>query len=185
MEVKAQLNGLRIAPRKVRLVVGLVKKKDVDTALDQLAHLTNRASRPVSKTISSAIANAENNHRMVRGNLYVKNAWVDEGTKLRRWRPKGFGRAGTIQKKTSHINIVLDERVAGMRAAEQTPKKPVQADSDEPAVAPAEQAPEAAATEDVKTIEKPKAPKVVQETPKPTGKGLKGFGKRLFRRKSI
>lgn len=177
MEVKAQLNGLRMAPRKVRLVAGLVKKKDVDTALAQLAHLSNRASRPIAKTINSAIANAENNHRMVRGNLYVKNAWVDEGTKLRRWEPKGFGRAGRIEKKTSRINIVLDERVAGVRAAEQ----PVKNEEETPAPVPEKQA--EAVKEEVPHKAVPKKQEAKSQT-KPA-KGLKGFGRKLFRRKSI
>lgn len=177
MQITAQTRGLRIAPRKVRLVVGLVKKKDIDAALDHLAHVTNRSARWVAKTINSAVANAENNHRMVRSNLYIKNAWVDEGIKLRRWLPKGFGRAGEIQKKTSHINIVLDERVAGMRAQAAPAKK-----EETPAATQPEQEPsvqEAAGPEK----KAPTVKRATEET-KPTA-GLKGFGKRLFRRKSI
>lgn len=175
MEVKAQLNGLRLAPRKVRLLVGLIKKKDVDAALDQVTHLSSRASRPLAKLINSAIANAENNFRMVRSNLYVKNAWVDEGIKLRRWRPKGFGRAAAIQKKTSHINVVLDERVPGMRAAEKPVKEKQEA-------APAPQADEASGPAPEK---KPVLKRAESAPAKPKGGGLKGFGRRLFRRKSI
>ena len=175
MEVKAQLRGLRIAPRKVRLVVGLIKKKDVGVAIDEMTHLSNRASLPVRKLIDSAIANAENNFRMVRSNLYVKNVWVDEGIKLRRWHAKGFGRGGAIQKKSSHINIILDERVAGMRAAEPTKKE-----APKPVAAPEGEAKEGADVDEKKTP----SVRPASDAPKPT-KGLSGFGKKLFRRKSI
>ena len=168
-----------MAPRKVRLVVGVVKKKNVDAALDHLVHLSNRASQWVAKAINSAASNAENNHRMVRSNLYISEAWVDEGTKLRRWRPKGFGRAGLIQKKTSHINIVLDERVAGVRAAEPTKKVEEKA----PKAESAEQKQEAT-TDVVKEEKKIPEAKSTTDEAKPA-KGLKGFGKRLFRRKRI
>ena len=168
-----------MAPRKVRLVVGVVKKKNIDVALDQLAHLSNRASQWVAKAINSAASNGENNHRMVRSNLYISEAWVDEGIKLRRWRPKGFGRAGLIQKKTSHINIVLDERVAGVRAAEPTKKVEEKA----PKVESAEQKQEAT-TDVVKEEKKVPEAKSSTDEAKPS-KGLKGFGKRLFRRKRI
>lgn len=170
-----------MAPRKVRLVVDLVRDKDVDTALDQLAHLSNRASRYVSRTIESAIANAENNHRMVRSNLFVAEAWVDEGLKLRRWIPKGFGRAGTIQKKTSRINVVLDERVAGVRQAEEQ-SKPAADASSKPDEAPADTDSGAEQTEAQPERKVPTA-KLKDDT-KPA-KGLRGFGKKLFRRKSI
>ncbi len=87
MEVKAQLNGLRIAPRKVRAVTNLVKGKDVGYALNQMEFLMKRPVLPLIKLLNSAIANAENNLSMVKENLYIKVFLVDEGIKLKRFRP--------------------------------------------------------------------------------------------------
>ncbi|MBI2062573.1 MAG: 50S ribosomal protein L22, partial [Candidatus Yanofskybacteria bacterium] len=115
METKAQLNGLRIAPRKVRAVTNLLKGKDVAYALNQMEFFMKRPVLPLMKLLNSAIANAENNFNMVKNNLYIKEFFVDEGVKLKRYRPKAQGRAGEIQKKTSRVRLVLDERVAGLK----------------------------------------------------------------------
>ena len=115
-DITAQLNGLRIAPRKVRGLVALIKGKDVQVALDQLAHFTRRGGPPLVKLIKSGIANAQNNFKMEPEGLYIKAMTVDEGTKLKRFIPKGFGRAAAIEKKTSRIRLVLDTR---------EPKEPV------------------------------------------------------------
>jgi large subunit ribosomal protein L22 len=109
-QVKAQLNGLRMSPRKVRLLVGLVKRKPVAVAIDQLQHMTKRASSPLIKLIESASANAHNNFKLDREHLFIRDMWVDEGIKLRRYRPKGFGRANPIEKKTSRVCLVLEDR---------------------------------------------------------------------------
>ena len=114
-EVKAQLNGLRIAPRKVRAVTNLLKGKDVVYALNQMEFLMKKPVLPLMKLLNSAIANAENNFSMVKDNLYIKEFLVDEGIKLKRFRPKAQGRAGEIQKKTSKVRLILDERVAGLK----------------------------------------------------------------------
>jgi large subunit ribosomal protein L22 len=121
-EVKAKLNNLRMAPRKVRAITNLIKNKDVNRALDQLEHFIRRPVSPVRKLLNSAIANAENNFNMVKDNLYIKSVVVEEGAKLRRFRAKGFGRAEPIQKKTSHIIIILDEKKPGMRREKQAVK---------------------------------------------------------------
>ena len=116
-EVKAQLNGLRMAPRKVRIVVNLLKNKNVLDALAQLESLVNRPGLPVAKLLRSAMANAENNNNMVKENLYIKSINVDEGVKLKRFKPKGFGRVSPLEKKTSRIRVVLAEKVPGMKRA--------------------------------------------------------------------
>lgn len=110
IQIKAQLNGLRISPRKVRLLVGLIKRKDVEAALDQLAHMAKRPSVPLVKLLESAIANAENTYKLNRDTLFIKEMTVDEGVKLKRYRPKGFGRTSPIEKKTSRISVVLEAR---------------------------------------------------------------------------
>jgi large subunit ribosomal protein L22 len=108
--VNAQLNGLRMSPRKVRLVVGLIRRKNVQVALDQMAHMAKRSVAPLTKLINSAVANAEHNFKLERSHLWIKDMQVDEGIKLKRFRPKGFGRANPIEKKTSRVRLVLEHR---------------------------------------------------------------------------
>lgn len=109
-QIKAQLNGLRIAPRKVRLVTSLVKRRSVQDALDQIAAMTKRAGVPLAKLIESAVANAHNTYKLERGVLFLKEIRVDEGIKLKRHMPKGFGRTNPIEKKTSRITVVLEDQ---------------------------------------------------------------------------
>ncbi len=113
--VTAQLNNLRQAPRKVRMVVGVIKGKSVLKALEQLEFIVRRPALPISKLLRSAIANAENNFQMVPSNLYIKEFYVDEGRKLKRFMPKARGAVGEIQKKTSHVHLVLAEKVPGLK----------------------------------------------------------------------
>ncbi len=109
-DIRAQLNQLRMAPRKVRLVANAVKKKSVAAALDQLALLPKRAAAPLVKLIKSTSANAESNFKLDREHLVIKSLTVDEGVKLKRYRPKGFGRPSPIEKKTSRVTLVLEHR---------------------------------------------------------------------------
>ena len=120
--VTAQLNNLRQAPRKVRLVVGLLKGKNALKALEQLEFVIRRPALPIAKLLRSAIANAEHNYSMVASNLFIKEMYVDEGVKLKRFRPKARGAVGEIQKKTSHIRLTLAEKVPGLKADKQTVK---------------------------------------------------------------
>lgn len=121
--VSAQLNSLRQAPRKVRLIVNLVRGKGALKALQQLEFVIRRPALPVSKLIRSAIANAENNFNMVASNLYIKEFYVDEGVKLKRYQPKAMGAVGEIQKKTSHIHLVLAEKVPGLKGEKKETKE--------------------------------------------------------------
>jgi len=109
MEVKAVAKYVRIAPRKVRLVIDLVRGKKVDEALGILQFTPKRASKVVIKLIKSAIANAEQNPGVDIDNLYIKRIYADEGPTLKRIRPRAFGRAYLIRKRTSHITVILDE----------------------------------------------------------------------------
>lgn len=115
METRAQLNGVRLAPRKVRAVTHLMKHKDALVVLDQLENVIRRPSPILIKLLKSALANAEQNFHMVKENLYVKEVIVNEGMKLKRYMPRARGQANEIQKKTSRITIVLSERVPGMK----------------------------------------------------------------------
>ena len=110
MEVSAKLKHLRIAPRKVRLVADLIRLKDCSSAKAILKFTPKRATVPMLKLLNSAIANAKNNFQLDEKNLYISKLTVDEGPKLKRWRPRAMGRAYPIQKKTSHISLVLGEQ---------------------------------------------------------------------------
>lgn len=113
MKVDAKLNYLRVAPRKVRLVADLVRGRRVSEAEDRLHFVKKKASKPVEKLLRSAVANAEHNFELKKDNLYILEIRVDEGPTLKRWRPRARGAANEIQKKTSHITIVLDEVDSG------------------------------------------------------------------------
>ncbi|OGZ95534.1 MAG: 50S ribosomal protein L22 [Candidatus Sungbacteria bacterium RIFCSPHIGHO2_01_FULL_50_25] len=106
-DVKAELNYVRIAPRKMRLVANMVKGMDVSRAQTQLLFLTKRSSHPLLKLLRSAIANAKNNFRLDESDLVVKNIVVDGGPVLKRFRARAFGRAARIRKRASHVTLVL------------------------------------------------------------------------------
>lgn len=109
MATIAKLRYLRIAPRKVRLVADLVRGKKVVEAQTLLRFLSKKASLPLVKLLKSATASAKNNFQLEENNLYISKITVDEGPKLKRWQPRARGQAYEIQKKTSHITIILDE----------------------------------------------------------------------------
>ena len=113
MKVNAKLNNLRIAPRKSKLVADLIKGLDVLEALDQLEAHVKRTSPHMKKLLLSAIDNAQNNFGLDKNNLYVFEARIGAGPTMKRWMPKAFGRAGEILKRTSKIEIILEERVEG------------------------------------------------------------------------
>jgi large subunit ribosomal protein L22 len=111
MQVKAKLKYLRMSPKKVRLVINLIRGLKVEEAIIQLGFVNKIAKRPVIKLIKSAISNAENNFNLKRDNLLIKEIRVDEAGFLDRWQPKAHGRATPIRKKFSHVILVLDEIV--------------------------------------------------------------------------
>ena len=106
-QATAKLNNLRVAPRKVRLLVDLIRGMHVAEALMQLKFSKKHAATSVMKLLRSAVANAEHNADIDIDTLIVKEAYVDGGPILYRWMPRAFGRAGKIRKRTSHIQIVL------------------------------------------------------------------------------
>ena len=110
MEVRAVGKYLRVSPYKVRLVADLVRGKKVDEALTILKFLPKKSGRLINKTLRSALANAENARTIDVDTLFIKVILVDEGPKLKRWRPRAMGRATRILKRTSHITMVLAEK---------------------------------------------------------------------------
>lgn len=110
MEIKASLNNLRIGPRKVRLIVDLIRGLDASDAISQLEYLNKKSSQHIIKLIKSAISNAENNYKLQKDKLFIKNITVDADKTYKRWMPRAFGRAGAIRKRGSKVNVVLAER---------------------------------------------------------------------------
>ncbi|MDD6279437.1 MAG: 50S ribosomal protein L22 [Oscillospiraceae bacterium] len=110
MEARAYLRNARISPRKVQIVLDLIRNKPVDLALANL-DLTPKAASPiVAKLVKSAMANAENNFSMDKDNLYVAECFVTPGPIMKRIMPRAQGRAFRILKRTSHITVVLKEK---------------------------------------------------------------------------
>ena len=105
--VSATAKYVRMAPRKVRLVVDQIRNKSVSQALELLQFAEVAAAVPVEKVLRSAVANAENNNNLRANNLYIAEAYVDEGPTLKRIRPRAKGSASRINKRTSHITIVV------------------------------------------------------------------------------
>ena len=183
MKSTATLRYLRMAPRKVRLVADLVRGKKVEEAQTMLRFVPKRAAEPILKILHSAVASSESEE----SNLYIAKVTVDEGPKLKRYRARARGAAYPIQKKTSHVTIVLDEIEKG-KASKAKPTsgvaKPVSAKGSD-----------VAKPADAKSsgVVKPASGAARQETPKFRSKKEKevmkpkreGGLKRFFRRKAI
>ena len=110
MEARANLNYLRISPRKVGVVCDLIRGKSVAQATAILMNTPKSASEPLLKLLKSAAANAENNHQMDPDSLYVAETYANPGPIIKRIRPRAQGRAFRINKRTSHVTIVVKER---------------------------------------------------------------------------
>jgi len=108
--MKAFLKNYRQAPRKVRLVAGLIKGKNVAEAIAELDFLAKRAGLPIKKLLLSAVANAKN-MGIEMENLYIKELRVDKGITMKRMMPAAMGTGHRINKRTSHLNLILAERV--------------------------------------------------------------------------
>jgi len=166
MKITAKLNYLRIAPRKMRLLVDLIRGEKIEKAIILLDFSIKKGSKPLKKVLEQAIANAENNFQLEKSSLYISKITIDEGPKLKRWRARARGRAARIEKKTSHVSLTLSEvkemkkkkvkKVSGAKVKKVEEKK----------------------TKKVKTF-KPQKEKVLRPV-----KEVKGF-KRVFRRKAF
>jgi large subunit ribosomal protein L22 len=171
----AKLNHFKMAPRKVRLVVDLIKGLPVNEAEAQLIVSKKRASGQIAKLLRSAVANAKNTKEMNPDKLFIKEAWVDEGPMLKRFMPRAMGRAGSIHKKSSHVTLVLAEsqKLKGPRFKTERvlPKKEAEQEKKEIS----------ASAKVKKDSEKPK----VAEREINKASAAPGFMKKVFRRKSI
>ena len=109
-DVRATEKTIRISPRKTRLVLDLIRGKDVAEAKGILSLLPNVAATYALKVLKSAIANATHNNQMDETKLYVKECYANEGVTLKRYMPRAKGSASSIMKRTTHITIVVAER---------------------------------------------------------------------------
>ncbi len=178
MQVLAKLNYFRIAPRKVRLVADLIRGKSVEEAKTILNFTIKKSTKDLLKLLKSAIANAKNNFQLEEKNLYISKILVNEGPKYKRWRARARGQAAEIQKKTSHITLILEEISKELKKAKKI-KKVKEFEKVE------------------KLKETPKTEKITKEDKVPTGQAKlrpkieksrpkieKGL-KRIFRRKAF
>ena len=108
MEAKARAKYIRITPSKARRVIDLIRGRHVEEARRILQFSPLGPARTVAKVLDSAVANAEQTPGVIPENLIVKAAWVDEGPTLKRFRPRAYGRAARIRKRTSHITLVVE-----------------------------------------------------------------------------
>ena len=109
-EAKATVTSVRVTPRKCRLVIDLVRGKDVKVALGILANTNKSATPIVDKLIRSAAANAINNHEMDEDKLYVAEIYTNDGPRMKRYLPRAKGSASGLVKRTAHITVVVKER---------------------------------------------------------------------------
>ncbi|MBN2423949.1 MAG: 50S ribosomal protein L22 [Calditrichaceae bacterium] len=113
MEAVAISKHIRMSPRKMRRVLNLVLGKNVNEALNTLHYTPKSAAEPIAKAITSAFANLgskEEGERIEMSNVFIKEAYVDGGPTLKRFRPMSMGRAGRIRKRTSHLTVVVEDR---------------------------------------------------------------------------
>ena len=110
MEATAKVTYVRIAPRKVQIVLDLIRNKPCDEAMAILKFTPNHAAEVISKVLKSAMANASHNNQMDVEKLYVKACYANEGVTIKRFRPRAKGSAARILKRTSHITVVVEDR---------------------------------------------------------------------------
>lgn len=111
MEVKSTAKTVRVTARKARLVLNEIRGLDVDHAAAILKYSPNYASEVIAKVLKSAVANATNNHQLEESKLFVSACYADESITMKRFRPRAKGSAAPIMKRTSHITVVVSERV--------------------------------------------------------------------------
>jgi len=109
MEARAQAKFIRISPRKARQVIDLIRGKNINEAVAILKNTSKKASRIIEKVLNSAVANAENNHDMIVDELYISEAYINEGPTMKRFRARAQGQASRIRKRTSHIIIKVSD----------------------------------------------------------------------------
>ena len=176
MEITAKLNHLHIAPRKVRLVAGLIKGMNVRRAKLELGYRGKRSSPLLLKLLNSAVANARHNFKRSENELYIKNITVDGGPVLKRMRPRAFGRGATIRKRTSHVSLVIEDEGAGEKEGPR--QKPSGEKKDAPMV-------RNLSPDDARGAIETRSKGDQGNSSRLQKKNTKGFTQRMFRRKAI
>lgn len=126
MQVTARLKNLQVTPRKARLVANSIVGMSVSAADTELSKQVKKTAEPMRKLLSSAVANAEHNFGIDRENLYVASVVVGDAMRLKRWRPRAFGRAARILRRFSHVTLIVEEVVEGLNRREvKQPKEKV------------------------------------------------------------
>lgn len=194
MEIKAKAKNIKISPRKVRLVIDVVRGMKAVSALNQLKFVNKKAALPVSKVIGSAVSNAVNTFELDKENLFIKEIRVDEGMTMKRWMPRARGSATPLRKRTSHINVVLGELVeSGKKVAKkQEIEAPVKLDQVVSEVKEKTGKTEKVKKEKIdKSLKAEKGKKIIDprgeghgKHTKIEGRGEKGIVGKMFRRKS-
>ncbi len=110
MEIMAAAKFIRVSPRKIRLIMDQVRGRKVEEALNILSFAPHKGARILIKLINTAVSNAEQNSDIDVDSLYIKRLYADEGPTMKRWRPRAQGRATRINKRASHMTIIVDER---------------------------------------------------------------------------
>ncbi len=167
------MRNLRIAPRKVRLVADAMRGETVAKSKSFLNFTVKGSTTPLLKLLNSAVANAKNDFDLEESNLYISEIRVDEGPKMKRWMPRARGSASEIQKKTSHITLILQEIKETERKKKKSEKKP--------------KAVPVSKVDEIKNLEVDKKTKTKWNKDEEFAKksGDKGVSKKMFRRKSI
>ena len=174
MEVKGSAKHLKITPKKMRLVIDVVRGMSVERAEAQLHFVPRKASALILKALRSVVASAEHNFNLKKDNLFIKKIVVNEGPSLERWTPKAFGRATPIKKRTSHLEIILAEYKPTAATKRHQPIEPKKEDSAEPTPV--------ISNEEEQIIHKAKASKREHQKIKPKQAGVKS---KIFSRKAI
>jgi len=193
MQITAKLRYLRLTPRKVRQIADAIRGKKVIEAQTILQFLVRRPVLPISKLLKSAIASARNNFQLDPDNLYISKITVDEGPKLKRWRPVSRGTAHPIWKRTSHITLILEEIKPTAKKKKKTKKTATRAlISKEISARPTTQIKNLSALVPKTEEKKPFVPtqprferKEIKKPSVPTQQKGPGVIKRIFRRKAI
>lgn len=115
MEITARLRFARLSPRKTKLVIDLVRGLPVKRALEQLAVMPQAPAKSVGKLISSAVANARHNYKVM-SDLWIKRIEVGQGPVLKRWTPRAMGRATPIRRPTAHLKVVLTDEPVKLKS---------------------------------------------------------------------
>jgi large subunit ribosomal protein L22 len=169
--IRAKLKYLRIAPRKVQLVAGLLKGLSVNEAEAHLLMQPKRAALPLLKLLRSAIANAKNDKQLNSEKLFIKEIKVDKGPMFKRYMPRAMGHASLIQKKSSHITLVLgeSEKLKAPRFKIVKPEKHSKKEK----------------IKKIKKEEEAKKARAMEEAEKQKPVAKSGFIKKIFRRKTV